>query len=514
MKLPAVAPPTPRESLTSNIHRTLALIHGAGHRAVDPLNAWRSVTNFATAEQTQGWSALTGHDIERVTAATFRPMAAALPPLGEVLDRGRPAAYAARKTWFWPGTTQVCRPCLDQTDGAWQLRWRLPWAFICPAHHQLLETHCPRCGRLLNEHHLCPRHIGRDQDWRHWPTTTPLWTDQDLGRQLASAQAIDQALAGQACTVHGTQPAHPADFLDAVRGIVGLYWHAQQGRQQRPRRLVAAPPRDAMARGNLIMQATELLSAPFDDSIDALTSLTAHIDRTAGLRAWLEDHSKPGPVLDPLIDAVAGCRASVGRRRANTCRQHLQPHKVPQLMHEADWEALRPMWDGSSVTGRCYACLTYLKVTQNCTWSEASALLELTPQIGNSVSRVGARDLHADASAFVQVVLNAFTGHPAAASTARPSVDFRARRAWVVATISAPRALRSLREHLHQPHLTRELLAERLWTQWALAHPALVPGRLQTSRLQRQRAATQRHRWTTGDRQRLTDWCERQDHAD
>lgn len=48
----------------------------------------------------------------------------------------------------WPKMTgtRFCPACLADTDGRWQLRWRLPWIFACQRHRLMLVDTCPGCG--------------------------------------------------------------------------------------------------------------------------------------------------------------------------------------------------------------------------------------------------------------------------------------------------------------------------------------------------------------------------------
>ncbi|MGN9846199.1 TniQ family protein [Nonomuraea sp. H19] len=41
--------------------------------------------------------------------------------------------------------SRACPKCLTASAGAWQLRWKLGWAAVCPTHRMLLVDHCPRC---------------------------------------------------------------------------------------------------------------------------------------------------------------------------------------------------------------------------------------------------------------------------------------------------------------------------------------------------------------------------------
>ncbi|MFE9806809.1 TniQ family protein [Streptomyces sp. NPDC005548] len=44
--------------------------------------------------------------------------------------------------------SRFCPPCLRETEGRWQLSWRLPWSYACPRHDKLLLDRCPNCGNF------------------------------------------------------------------------------------------------------------------------------------------------------------------------------------------------------------------------------------------------------------------------------------------------------------------------------------------------------------------------------
>jgi hypothetical protein len=52
-----------------------------------------------------------------------------------------------RRLWRPRLGSLFCPACLAETGGRWQLAWRLPWNFYCPAHRCLLASFCPDCGR-------------------------------------------------------------------------------------------------------------------------------------------------------------------------------------------------------------------------------------------------------------------------------------------------------------------------------------------------------------------------------
>ncbi|MGA7815381.1 TniQ family protein, partial [Caballeronia sp.] len=53
--------------------------------------------------------------------------------------------------WGWGSGSKYCPACLHDTQGRWQLRWRLGWSFACPRHHCLLAKLCPSCGKAQRQ---------------------------------------------------------------------------------------------------------------------------------------------------------------------------------------------------------------------------------------------------------------------------------------------------------------------------------------------------------------------------
>ena len=55
----------------------------------------------------------------------------------------------ARSAWVFVWPSHACPQCVRETEGVWQLAWKLPWSFACPAHHSYLLSECPSCGGRL-----------------------------------------------------------------------------------------------------------------------------------------------------------------------------------------------------------------------------------------------------------------------------------------------------------------------------------------------------------------------------
>lgn len=54
---------------------------------------------------------------------------------------------AAVAQWAYFSGSHFCPDCLKESNGAWQLSWKLPWSFCCPRHRCLLFGNCPYCGQ-------------------------------------------------------------------------------------------------------------------------------------------------------------------------------------------------------------------------------------------------------------------------------------------------------------------------------------------------------------------------------
>jgi hypothetical protein len=93
-----------------------------------------------TEHQLHFLSIATGIDRTRLTAMTlsaFDGVALKVDPNRRVTARTFP--------WDDAGRSRYCPECLLESDGRWQLAWRLRWSFACSIHHCLLEDLCPIC---------------------------------------------------------------------------------------------------------------------------------------------------------------------------------------------------------------------------------------------------------------------------------------------------------------------------------------------------------------------------------
>ncbi|WP_460933674.1 TniQ family protein [Phycicoccus ginsengisoli] len=54
-----------------------------------------------------------------------------------------------RVHWVYTRSSMACPKCLAESGGVWQLKWKLPWLFMCEQHQCYLVSTCPGCGRAL-----------------------------------------------------------------------------------------------------------------------------------------------------------------------------------------------------------------------------------------------------------------------------------------------------------------------------------------------------------------------------
>lgn len=55
------------------------------------------------------------------------------------------ARKASVREWAYFSGSHFCPQCLHENEGAWFLRWKLPWTFACTVHKALLFDTCPSC---------------------------------------------------------------------------------------------------------------------------------------------------------------------------------------------------------------------------------------------------------------------------------------------------------------------------------------------------------------------------------
>ncbi len=102
-----------------------------------PVAGWIAVLTTAQLDHVGQMSRVAP---QTIAAMTLLPQARRLAVL-------EPHDHVPRVLWIRRTGSRMCRRCVGETDGRWQLRWRLNWSFACPQHRCLLCDVCPHCGR-------------------------------------------------------------------------------------------------------------------------------------------------------------------------------------------------------------------------------------------------------------------------------------------------------------------------------------------------------------------------------
>ncbi|MEU3518891.1 TniQ family protein [Streptomyces sp. NPDC006654] len=143
-----------------------------------------------------------------------------------------------RVLWGRAGS-RYCPGCLDESDGRWQLSWRLGWSFACTRHQVLLADRCPACHRIprvrAHPRRETPRPgrcAGPQLDGprgarcHHPLSDTPVVALESDGSMVRTQRLIDDLLAAPEQTVHwplyGTGSASLLVVLRDVRCLGGL----------------------------------------------------------------------------------------------------------------------------------------------------------------------------------------------------------------------------------------------------------------------------------------------------
>ena len=98
--------------------------------------------NWLAPDQVNAVTAATGlaaSTVEAMTLSTYDGVALKLDPDTHRLTADFPFNAVA--------FSRFCPDCLSESDGRWQLTWRLGWKFACTRHNSLLSDECPKCGK-------------------------------------------------------------------------------------------------------------------------------------------------------------------------------------------------------------------------------------------------------------------------------------------------------------------------------------------------------------------------------
>jgi len=124
---------------------------GPSHRYATSWIRWLSPDRLDVVEAATGVSSSV---VEAFTLSVYDGTALQLDPNSHRLDATFPFGALSR--------SRFCPECLRESDGRWQLAWRLGWSFMCVLHNCLLADACSTCGKYQR----------RQQVYRRVPTPT------------------------------------------------------------------------------------------------------------------------------------------------------------------------------------------------------------------------------------------------------------------------------------------------------------------------------------------------------
>lgn len=146
-----------------------------------------------------------GNTLLRLPAPALRRIENQMQLPATSLDALTASQFTILGTRLRPGSW-FCPHCLDENNGRWPLRWRLPLVFACLHHAVLLRHACPGCGKLprrrigrraMTPPACCPNRTGNEQTCRTSLRTltaarldNPAWaaTQQWIDAQLTGVQ--------------------------------------------------------------------------------------------------------------------------------------------------------------------------------------------------------------------------------------------------------------------------------------------------------------------------------------
>lgn len=173
---------------------------------------------------------------------------------GRVFEASRSAdgSFDSVKTrlreWLYLVGSQACPTCVAENEGAWLLKWRLPWSFACVRHRQFHVLDCPGCqqpfmmGRRDRQikpagtmHVPKPGHcsnglLGSPRGvWAHVcgfeVVKAPTLSISSESELLTVQQRFDDAVAGDSVGLAGEE-VPTLEFFRIVRGLCSLMLYA------------------------------------------------------------------------------------------------------------------------------------------------------------------------------------------------------------------------------------------------------------------------------------------------
>jgi hypothetical protein len=401
--LPIHLPPVPGEALDSWLEAYAARLATPLGQMREVLGLSRSGNRLDSRGHRTDWTVhLTEAEISQLTAVTrLSASAVAAMTLSSwnrhaiIIDTAT-RRIEARKLWSRAHGSRYCPTCLAESDGRWQLSWRLTWQFACLQHRRLLIASCPRCHRMPRQSPhplrvlptpgacgLPTRETPSGNESGHRPRcgyplaaateTLPEAPEWLLATQTIITDALNNRPGQQLATgIYRHHPVETVEFLGDLRTLAGMIfrlptpeilarwadpqlmsrYHAELDRagvdhaEPGPARPRIAPekliPIDAAATGLVLTAAMHVLTA--DDITTAANRLRPIIEQLDARQPFALRHSDLARRFSPPL------QAAILRTRDH------QMQIVQRLRHRSS-SAPRPVTCQTTTAARRAACL-------------------------------------------------------------------------------------------------------------------------------------------------------------
>lgn len=265
---------------------------------------------------------LAPEQVDRMQLATYDQLAFDLGGLAHesAIAGTRATTHTA---WVWLAGSTFCPLCLAEDDGAWRLRWRIPWITTCLRHGVHLHGACRVCGGVPglgnSLHGSAPPRVAAAPDGRACPhpesgghvcgadlssePTVPASPDR-----LRRARVMGALVDGRRSRVAGAERS-PLQTLRGWQSAIGIAVRLGAvdsdgwGRTHR----WANPPRDPDLIDRLL-EAVEPLVTAADPAMAA--DVLGQWVQKAGIRSphagTFDRITQPSAALQPVIDELLG----------------------------------------------------------------------------------------------------------------------------------------------------------------------------------------------------------------
>lgn len=215
---------------TNTMHADLLSAVGLKAQKGMGISTWMVQPAASEIESLSVATSLRADLLESMVLPRYSERALRISPDGKTLSRTFP--------WGRGRGSRFCPKCLEETDGRWQLSWRLGWAFACTVHNCLLADACPECGvvQRLRTHigdvvpqpgrcaHPARDAVGRAPERCGADLTTVSTVTFDAEHPVVRAQQIINAVIESETAAFGVYRLHPQpriNVLSDVRAVAG-----------------------------------------------------------------------------------------------------------------------------------------------------------------------------------------------------------------------------------------------------------------------------------------------------